>query len=90
MWFYDLILLIDALFHIVASCLQDRLRDLVSNKNMLSFAIVIFLIAGQIMVCLKLEYRSLHLQLVYVLIPFWVLLPLLIGGISVTLFRPTY
>lgn len=88
LWIYDFILLIDALFHIIISCIHHRLKDLLRDKNMLSLLIVISLVTGQIMLCLKLEYGL--LDLVHVLIPFWVLLSLLIFGISMSLFVTQY
>lgn len=85
MWIYDLILLIDALFNIFIFCRRDNGGNLFKNKNILLVAVVFLKIAGQILVCLKLEY-NLILQIYHVLIPFWLLLSILIVDVSMTLF----
>ncbi|XP_050306324.1 transmembrane protein 60 [Anthonomus grandis grandis] len=90
MWVYNVIILIDALFHIVAACLHEQFIELIKNKNLIPLVIVLFLIAGEIMLCLKLEYKALGLTITHVLIPFWILLPLLIIRISATLFNGVY
>lgn len=90
MWVYDLILLIDALFNISLRCKQDTIKNLFKNKNILLIAVVFLKIATQITLCLKLEYKHLNLQLYHVLLPFWVLIPILIVDVSVTLFKSSY
>ncbi|KAJ8942770.1 hypothetical protein NQ318_002930 [Aromia moschata] len=83
MWIYDLILLIDALFNIFIRCKHENIRNLFKNKNILLVAVVLLKIAAQITLCLKLEYAALNLQLYHVLLPFWILLPILIVDVSV-------
>lgn len=86
MWLYDLLLTINALYHIVMDCKQDSFKELCKNKNNVLLLVIILKITAQIMICLKLEYRSLNIALYYVLLPFWLLLPILIIDISWTLF----
>lgn len=90
MWIYDLILLIDALFNISLRCKHDTIKNLFKNKNILLIAVVFLKIATQITLCLKLEYKHLNLQLYHVLLPFWILIPILIVDVSVTLFKSSY
>ncbi|KAK5650140.1 hypothetical protein RI129_001169 [Pyrocoelia pectoralis] len=87
LWVYDVILLIYALFNIVIHCKHESFKALVKNKNNLFVLIVILKIMTQIVLCLKLEYVSLNLSLYHVLIPFWLLLPILIVNVSFTLFK---
>lgn len=86
MWNYDAILLVYALFNIVIHCKHD-IRTLAKNKNNLFVLIVILKIAAQIIICLKLEYASLNLSVYHVLIPIWLLLPVMIIDVSLTMFR---
>lgn len=86
LWIYDLILLIDALFNIFIRCRRDSWKILFKNKNILLVVVVCFKIAGQILVCLKLEYNFFILQIYQVLLPFWLLLCVLIVDVSMTLF----
>lgn len=86
MWIYDLILLIDALFNIFIRCRLDSWKNLFKNKNILLVVVVFLKIAGQILVCLKLEYKILILQIYHVLLPFWLLLSILFVDVSMTLF----
>lgn len=86
MWIYDLILLIDALFNIFIFCRRDNGGNLFKNKNILLVAVVFLKITGQILVCLKLEYNFMVLQVYHVLLPFWLLLSILIVDVSMTLF----
>lgn len=90
MWIYDLILLIDALFNISLRCKHDTIKNLFKNKNILLIAVVFLKIAAQVTLCLKLEYKHLNLQLYHVLLPFWILIPILIVDVSVTLFKSSY
>lgn len=87
LWFYDLILLIDAFFNIVIHCKHETLRAILKNKNNLLIIVMLLKIATQIILCLKLEYPFLNLQIYHVLLPLWILLPLLIIGVSVSLFK---
>lgn len=87
MWIYDLILLIDALFNISILCRRDNWGTLFKNKNILLMIVVVFKIAGQILVCLKLEYSYSVLKTYYLLLPFWLLLSVLFVDVSLTLFK---
>lgn len=87
LWLYDLILLIDALFNIIIHCKHESLRVIIKNKNNLLVLIVLLKIAAQVVICLKLEYKSLNLDIYHVLLPLWLLLPVLIIDLSVTLIK---
>ena len=87
LWIYDFALLADALFHIIIHCKDETLETIITNKNNLLVLVILLKIAMQIMFCLKLEYQHLNLEVYQVLIPFWVLLPILIVDISVKLFK---
>lgn len=90
MWIYDVILLIDALFNIFIGIKHDSVRNLFKNKNVLLVFVVLLKVATQIVLCLKLEYPSLQLTVYHVLIPFWLLLPVTIIDVSLTLFKNDY
>ncbi|XP_063930609.1 transmembrane protein 60 [Zophobas morio] len=87
MWVFDTILLIDALFHIFVLCKHENPRTIFKNKNITLIVVALLKIAAQLILCLKLEYESLQLSIYHVLIPFWVLLPMLIINVSVTLYK---
>lgn len=87
MWIYDTILLIDSLFNIFIVCKHTNFRNLFKNKNNLLIVVVILKIAVQIALCLKLEYKSLNLQIYHVFLPLWILLPIVILDVSITLFK---
>lgn len=89
-WVYDIVLFTDALFNILIRCKQETTRNLFKNKHYLIIASIFLKLAFQIMLCLKLEHKSLNLQIYHILLPIWILLPLLITDISVTLFKNTY
>lgn len=87
MWVFDAILLIEALFHIFVLCKHENPQTIFKNKNITLIVVALLKIAAQIILCLKLEYESLQLSTYHVLIPFWILLPILISNVSMTLFR---
>lgn len=90
MWVYDVILLINGLFDIIIHCKNDNLKHVIKNKSNVLLLAITLKITAQIMICLKLEYKSLNVSMCHVLIPFWILLPMLIVDISLTLFKPSY
>lgn len=90
MWLYDVILSIIALFNLLINCKQESAKDLFKNEHNLLLLVVVLKVAAQIMICLKLEYKSLHLSLCHVLIPFWILLPILIVDVSIKLYKSSY
>lgn len=90
MWLYDVILLIIALFNLSINCKQESAKERLKNEHNLLLLVVLLKVAAQIMICLKLEYKSLHLSLQHVLIPFWLLLPILIVSVSIKLYESSY
>lgn len=87
LWFHDLILLMDALFYLVIHCKHETLRNMPLNKDILVLVVVLLKILAQILLCLKLEYPKLNLEVYHVLIPVWLLFPILIIDVSITLFK---
>lgn len=90
MWLYDLILLLIAIFNLAISCKQDSVKDVIKNEHNLLLLVVVLKVAAQIMICFKLECKWLELPLYQVLIPFWLLLPILIVDVSVKLYKSSY
>lgn len=90
MWLYDVILSIIALFNLIINCKQDSAKELLKNEHNLLLLVVVLKVAAQIMICLKLEYKSLEMSLYHVLIPFWLLLPILIVDVSIKLYKSSY
>lgn len=90
MWLYDVILTIIALFNLAMICKQDSFKELLKNEHNMLLLVVMLKVAAQIMICLKLESRSLQISLYHVMIPFWLLLPILIVDVSVKLYKSTY
>lgn len=90
MWLYDVILSIIVLFNLAIYCKQESTKELIRNEHNLLLLMVILKVAAQIMICLKLEYKSLHLTLYHVLIPLWLLLPILIVDVSFKLYKSSY
>lgn len=89
LWIYDLILLIDALFNIFIRCKHETIRNLFKNKNILLVVIVLLKLGGFITLCLKLQY-NLNLEIHQVMLPFWLMFPILIADVSITLFKNNY
>lgn len=86
MWIYDVISFLFALVHIIMHCKHGTLRNIAKNKDNLSLLIIILKMSAQIMLCLYLE-DSANIKMYHVLIPVWILLPILIVDVSITLFR---
>ncbi|XP_017773460.1 PREDICTED: transmembrane protein 60-like [Nicrophorus vespilloides] len=87
MWVFDVIVFVDALVNIVIHCKHKVLKNVLMNKNNYILIVVLLKIATQILICLKLEYRALNLEIYHVFIPFWILLPLVIIDVSISLFK---
>ncbi|KAL1506510.1 hypothetical protein ABEB36_005861 [Hypothenemus hampei] len=81
LWIYDLIIFLEVIFKFVVTLVKYKQFKFGLEKHFLALVTALFLILGQIMLCLKLEYKSLELQLIHVLIPFWITLPLLIFAV---------
>lgn len=90
MWLYDVILSIIALFNLVMHCKQDSIKHLIKSEHNVLLLVVVLKVAAQIMICLKLEYKWLQLSLYHVLIPLWLMLPILIVDASMKLFKSAY
>lgn len=85
LWVFDTILIIDAFFSIFIWCKHESSRTLFKNKNIILVGVVLLKVAAQIILCLKLEYNLLSMYHLIVLL--WILLPILILDISLTLFK---
>lgn len=87
LWLYDIILILDALFYIFIHCKNETFKSILKNKNTLLVIVIMLKVAALVMICLKLEYKFLQLEVHHVLIPLWILLPILIGDVTITLFN---
>lgn len=78
MWVYDSILLIYVLFHMVSHCRNgiERFRGTI-NKHVWYITAIGLKMAAQIIICIKLEYNKVNLPIYLVMMPIWMLLPVL-------------
>lgn len=86
-WLYDLVLFIDAIATFAMHCKHESFKRIISKKDNYVIFIVLLKVAAQILICLKLEYTSWDLSLIHVLLPLWLLLPILICNVTVTLYH---
>lgn len=87
MWIYDVILTIEALFQISIRCKHEHFKSGIKNKNTLLVVLVLLKITAQIVLCLKMQYQHLQIPLYHVLLPIWILVPLLIIDLTVKLVK---
>ena len=77
LWLYDVILLVYHIFSLISqmrSSRRDRYQYNVVRKVWIILLIVFPLIAAQIMLCIKLDDNGIEIQLVYLMIPVWIIL----------------
>ena len=77
LWLYDVILLVYHIFSLISqmrSSRRDRYQYNVVRKVWIILLIVFPLIAAQIMLCIKLDDNGIEIQLVYMMIPVWIIL----------------
>lgn len=88
MWVYDSIILIYVLFHLISHCRHgvEHIRSSL-HRNIVYVCAIILKMFGQIIICLKFEYPSLNIPLTHMLIPIWLLLPILITDVFFTLMK---
>ncbi|XP_063231046.1 transmembrane protein 60 [Bacillus rossius redtenbacheri] len=86
LWAYDVILLIYVLFSMISLCKSghDRLsRSL--HRKILYMVVVVLKMVAQVVICLNLEYPAWNMPFYYVMIPLWLLLPLLSIDVFISL-----
>ena len=77
LWLYDVILLVYHIFSLISqmrSSRRDRYQYNIVRKVWIILLIVFPLIAAQIMLCIKLDDNGIEIQLVYLMIPVWIIL----------------
>ena len=77
LWLYDVILLVYHIFSLISqmrSSRRDRYQYNLVRKVWIILLIVFPLIAAQIMLCIKLDDNGIEIQLVYMMIPVWIIL----------------
>lgn len=86
MWLYDSILLIYVLFHLISHCKHGvgSVRQALHSHIWYIVAVILKMIA-QIMLCLKLQYKQLNISVYQVMIPVWILLPIMVVDVTVKL-----
>jgi len=77
LWVFNVILLIYAVFRTVQDC-KSSPNHLQTLKNAKVIIGILLLISFEIMLCFKMEYSQLNLPLTYVMIPLWIILPVLV------------
>lgn len=86
LWIYDSIMLFYILFNMISHCKNGLGRLLHSlHRKVWYVAAILLKITAQIILCLKLDYPFLLIPSYYVMIPLWILLPILIVDIFITL-----
>lgn len=85
LWVYDTILLIYVLFNMITVCINSHDRMSVVRRKVCYIVAVIFKMATQIILCLKLEYPSWNISIIFVMLPMWTLLPILLIRVLITL-----
>jgi Transmembrane Fragile-X-F protein. len=85
LWVYDSILLIYVLFNMISLCKNSRERISIVRRKVCYIMAIICKMAMQIILCLKLEYPLWNISIILVMIPMWVLLPVLLVDVFVTL-----
>lgn len=87
-WIFNAILLIYAVFRTTSDCKNraDHARPQ-AFKNANVVLGVILMMAFEIMLCMKLEYPTMNIPLAYVMIPLWIILPILIIRVFMALFN---
>ena len=76
LWLYDVILLVYHIFSLISqmrSSRRDRYQYNIVRKVWIILLIVFPLIAAQIMLCIKLDDNGIEIQLVYMMIPVWII-----------------
>lgn len=86
-WLYDIILLIYVIFHLTSHCKHDTEGTSLNSHIWYIIAVILKMVA-QIMLCLKLQYK-LNLTIYQVMIPVWILFPIMVVGVTHKLYKTT-
>lgn len=90
LWVYDSILLIYVLFNMISLCKNSHERMSIVRRKVWYIMAIIFKMATQIILCLKLEYPSWNISIIFVMLPMWTLLPVLLIDVFITLVIQTH
>lgn len=85
LWVYDSILLIYVLINMISLCKGYPERLSVVRRKVWYIMAIILKMATQIILCLKLEYPSWNISIIFVMLPMWSLLPVLLVDVFITL-----
>jgi len=85
LWVYDSILLIYVLINMISLCKGYPERMSVVRRKVWYIVAIILKMATQIILCLKLEYPSWNISIIFVMLPMWTLLPVLLVDVFITL-----
>lgn len=85
LWVYDSILLIYVLINMISLCKGYPERMSVVRRKVWYIMAIILKMATQIILCLKLEYPSWNISIIFVMLPMWTLLPVLLVDVFITL-----
>jgi len=85
LWVYDSILLIYVLINMISLCKGYPERMSVVRRKVWYIVAIILKMATQIILCLKLEYPLWNISIVFVMLPMWTLLPVLLVDVFITL-----
>lgn len=90
LWFYEFILLICSFFNLMSHCKNvvglDRFSNLAQRKLM-CFFIILLLMVSQTILCLKLEYAEMNISLFDVMVPVWVIMPVILVDLFLSLLK---
>lgn len=85
LWVYDSILLIYVLINMISLCKGYPERMSVVRRKVWYIMAIVLKMATQIILCLKLEYPSWNISIIFVMLPMWTLLPVLLIDVFITL-----
>jgi len=85
LWVYDSILLIYVLINMISMCKGYSERMYVVRRKVWYIVAIILKMATQIVLCLKLEYPLWNISIIFVMLPMWTLLPVLLVDVFITL-----
>lgn len=85
LWVYDSILLIYVLINMISLCKGYPERMSVVRRKVWYIVAIILKMATQIILCLKLEYPLWNISIIFVMLPMWTLLPVLLVDVFITL-----
>ena len=90
-WIFNAIILNYSVIDTVSFCKSRRFnRHVDVSMNLYLVTMIVLKLAFEIMLCLKLEYPSINLSTVYIVLPLWIILPVLALHIFMTLINKDF